>query len=225
MEQNNFFIHGNGLNSLLAPTGMPSIDMPGHDTENWDQSKYSMEELVSFYNKVVPKNVTVWGHSLGGHIAINLAIIRSDIKIICFGMVPLNNLGDIGCLMTPYPELMGFQNPERTEEDIKGFLKYSSLGKKDILLRLLESTKKQDPKFNSILFTSGIAKYNWDEQEKAKKLGERFTLILSENEKLYNFELAKELDINILINNYQGHCPWLIDSTWIQTIKNALQTK
>jgi pimeloyl-ACP methyl ester carboxylesterase len=218
MESINFFIHGNGLNSELAPLGMRSVDMPGHNPSNWNSSNYSMEKLTDFYVDLVPKNSVVWAHSLGGHIAINLASHRPDLKIICFGMVPLNSVSEIGSLMTPYQELSPFQNPNRTEEDVKGFLKYSSLGDDLLLDKLYECSKNQDPNFNSILFSSGIENYEWNEQEKAEKLKDRFLLILSPNEALYNFEMAKELNLNILIDNYHGHCPWLIDTQWVARI-------
>ena len=223
MIRENFFIHGNGINSLLAPSEMKSVDMPGHNVTNWDPAKYSMSELVSFYENIVPMNSIVWGHSLGGHIAINLALRRADIRVICFGMVPLNSLSEIGTLMTPYAELGAFQNPDRSEEDIKGFLKYSSLGNDDLLEKLYMCSKNQDPIFNATLFTSGILDYDWNEQDKAKELADRFLLILSENEKLYNFKMAEFLDINILYNHYHGHCPWLLDSKWIKNISKSLK--
>ena len=225
MKGTNFFIHGNGLNSTFAPKNMLSADLPGHSLDNWDTSKYSMLELVEHFEKVVPKNSTVWGHSLGGHIAINLGLIRKDIKVICFGMVPLNSLSEIGTLMTPYKELANFQNPSRSEEDVKSFLKYSSLDDEKLLEELYQVSKNQDPIFNTTLFSTGISDYDWNEQIKAKKLDQRFVLILSKNEKLYDFELAKKLDLNILINHYHGHCPWILNPDWTEQILNLTKTK
>ncbi|PIP90814.1 MAG: hypothetical protein COW01_12410 [Bdellovibrionales bacterium CG12_big_fil_rev_8_21_14_0_65_38_15] len=74
-----FFIHGNGQSAKCAPDGFDSINMPGHGNQNWNRSLYSMNSISDFYVKTIPENALVFGHSLGGHIAINVALARPDL--------------------------------------------------------------------------------------------------------------------------------------------------
>lgn len=225
LQTENFIILGNGLNSRLCPKGFSCVDMPGHRPDLWDEKFYSMESLIEFYIQKIPYGATLWGHSLGGHIALNIGVARSDLNIINFGMTPINGPEDFGVTMTPVAEFAGFQKVDRTEEDMKGFLNYSSLGDSKILRQLLNCANEQDPNFNTVFFTTGLANYQWNEVEKVKSLGSRFNLILSENEALYNFSKVFELSIPIIEDNYRGHTPWLVDHNWTERIQEKLLLK
>ncbi len=122
MKQVQYFIHGNGQDSTCSPRGFLSDDMPGHGLNSHDSSQYSIEEIVKFYARKIPTNAIVLGHSLGGHIALNVALLRSDITIFLCGMAPIEGLEEIGPVMTPVAEFSGFQNPERTDADIINFI-------------------------------------------------------------------------------------------------------
>lgn len=211
-----FFIHGNGQSKKCAPKECLSIDMPGHGQHNWNSSLYSLNSISEYYINSIPKDALVFGHSLGGHIAINVARARPDISVICFGMIPLQSPTQIGTLMLVPAEFPPFQSPNRTMNDIEKFSRLSSCGDKDIQELLIKSANEQDPIFNSTLFTTGIADYDWREVEKAQEIGSRFKLVLSRNELVYNFEQACELELPIIIDNYIGHSPWLIDPSWIK---------
>lgn len=211
-----FFIHGNGQSAKCAPTGFNSINMPGHGQHNWNSSLYSMNLITDFYTNTIPQNSTVFGHSLGGHIAINVALARPDLSVICFGMVPLQSPEQIGTLMLIPNEFPPFLSPNRTTQDIINFVRLSSSGNMKVEELLVDSVVAQDPKFNKALFTTGISNYDWNEIEKIIRLGNRFKLILSCNEVVYNFEQACELEIPIIIDNYTSHSPWLHDSEWVK---------
>ncbi|PIQ53946.1 MAG: hypothetical protein COW01_12405 [Bdellovibrionales bacterium CG12_big_fil_rev_8_21_14_0_65_38_15] len=136
--------------------------------------------------------------------------------MICFGMVPLQSPELIGSLMLIPKEFPPFQSPNRTFEDIENFAKLSACGDKTIEKLLIDAVHKQDPNFNSTFFTSGISDYDWNEMEKAKLLDHRFKLILTSNEVVYDFDQASRLDIPIIIDDYKGHSPWLLDSNWLR---------
>lgn len=218
MTTQNFIILGNGLNKKLCPAGFYSFDMPGHQLSNWDASMYSMDKIIEYYVNKIPKGSLLWGHSLGGHVAINVALNREDLTVVNFGMTPLETLSDIGQIMTPVPEFAGFQSPDRTEESMKGFLNYSALGDKDKLAKLLECALEQDPTFNSTFFTTGIENYTWKEVSKARELGDRFFLVISRNEKIYNYEAMAQLPLNMIQIDYNGHTPWLHDPSWFHKV-------
>lgn len=220
-----YFIHGNGMGKSCAPEGFLSDSIPGHDNFFWPADCYSMEAFVEYFVQKIPINAIVLAHSLGGHIALNVALVRPDISVVACGMVPLKDLRDIGTLMTPVEEFAAFQNPSRSEDDLRAFAQISALGDESVLGKLVGVASKQDNIFNVQLFTQGIANYDWNEIEKAQKLGSRFLLVLSPNEKVYDFSLASELGINSLVLDYTSHAPWLLDVNWFETIEEQILMK
>ncbi|MBH47232.1 MAG: hypothetical protein CME71_03575 [Halobacteriovorax sp.] len=222
MKRIQYFIHGNGQDSTCAPEGFLSDDMPGHGQSRDDVSKYSIEEIVKFYAKKIPANALVLGHSLGAHIALNVALIRPDIKIYLCGMAPIEGLEEIGPVMTPVAEFTAFQNPQRSDSDIVSFIGAMHSPSERVTSKLFAAAKKQDPAFNVTLFTSGIGNYDWSERTKLESLGERATLILSLNEKCYNAQFLLNSNLNILRNDYLDHTPWLYDKNWFLNLVNSM---
>lgn len=213
-----YFIHGNGQDSSCAPVGYLADDIPGHGHgPKWDA--YSMESLTDYFIDKVPANALVLGHSLGGHIALNLALKRADINVIVCGMAPLESLEQIGIVMFPLPGFDLFQNPKRSLDDIRSFSRYSSLDNNQVLEKLVKATLLQDVNFNMKLFAEGIASYDWNEVSKAKLLGPRFKIIISKNEACYNADKLHELKLNVIEDNYKGHSPWLLDTAWVSRIE------
>lgn len=223
--QEKYFIHGNGQTADCAPRGFTSHTMPGHSKENWDKSRYSIEKLVEYYIDLIPENALVFGHSLGGHIALNVALKRSDIFLVVSGMAPIASLAMMGEVMAPPDCFAKFQNPNRSLEDIREFCQFSSGGDKDAEEQLISMAKQQDPMFNLTLFTDGIANYDWNEVEKAQSLGSRFLLILSESEFAYLPKKVETLDLPMIKTNYRGHTPWLTDNNWIEWLETELLVK
>lgn len=228
MESQNrprYFIHGNGTGKSCAPKGFFADSIPGHDNFFWPAERYSIEEFVDYFTQKIPSNSIVLAHSLGGHIALNVALVRPDISVVSCGMVPLKDLGDMGTLMTPVPEFVAFQNPDRNEDDLKSYAQISALGDQRIMDKLVAVAERQDRIFNVQLFTQGIANYDWNEIEKIQKLGNRFLLVLSPNERVYNFALACKLNVNSLVLDYHGHTPWLLNANWFETIEEQVLAK
>lgn len=223
MVRADYIILGNGLNSKVCPAGFKTDDMRGHTQSTWSQSDYSIESIVEDYIQKIPANACVWGHSLGGHIAINVALKRSDIEVINFGMVPIEGVESFGTIMTPVPEFTDFQKAQRSDDDLRGFLNYSALGNESVMQQLISCAREQDPSFNQTFFTTGLANYAWGEVTKAQSLGERFTLIVSQNEAIYNYELMMRLPLRVLNFNYAGHTPWLLNDAWFETVRKLVR--
>lgn len=214
MEKNLYFIHGNGQNSSCSPRGFACDNLPGHGINNWNTHQYNIQFMIEKYVDCIPRNATVFAHSLGGHIAINAALKRSDITIFCFGMVPLQQPADIGSLMLVNKEFLNFQKPNRSDDEIKDFLAFSKSDNDQHNKLLYDAALEQDPNFNSIFFTIGLNGYDWLEVDKAKSLKNRFNLVLTKHEIFYDYEKAKDLQVPIVFDPYQGHSPWLVDSKW-----------
>lgn len=220
-----YFIHGNGQTAECAPKGFTAHTMPGHERDNWDKSQYSIRKLVEFYSERIPRNAIVLGHSLGGHIGLNVALKRPDIFLVVSGMAPISNPATMGELFSP-PECFGkFQNPARTADDILEFCKFSSGNSEDAQKKLVSMANKQDPNFNLTLFTEGFGDYDWNEVEKAQSIAERFVLILCASEFAYIPDKVAQLDIPMIKTDYQGHTPWLADEGWIDWLENELMAR
>tara|TARA_R110000868_G_scaffold306986_4_gene568448 strand:+ start:7171 stop:7878 length:708 start_codon:yes stop_codon:yes gene_type:complete len=218
MKQIKYFIHGNGQDSTCAPAGFLADDMPGHGHESHNSALYSIDELTKFFASKIPQGALVLGHSLGGHIALNVALIRPDITVFTCGMSPIEGLHEIGPVMTPVAEFTAFQNPQRSDADILSFIGSVHFHDEATFDKLLKAAKRQDPSFNMTLFTSGIERYDWCERTKAADLGDRVCFIISKNEKCYNADFLLEANINIIRNDYQNHTPWLYESDWFDRI-------
>lgn len=216
-----YFLHGNGQSAACRPDGFLCDDLPGHGDSKWNLEEYNLNYMIKKYVESIPINSTVFAHSFSGHIAINVALLRKDITLICFGMVPLQTPEDIGSLMLVNKEFMNFQQPSRSKSDIMNFIDLSSYSDPEIQKLLYNSAVKQDPEFNYHFFTKGLEGYDWSELDKVQSLKNRFKLILSKNEVFYDFEKASKLPIPLMFDNYKGHSPWLYNHQWCLNVLNG----
>lgn len=112
------FIHGNSLSSatfrnqsekLVMP--VITIDLPGHGRSEPPIdpiSTYSLpgytEVINSFLNQLNIQDFILVGHSLGGHIATNVAAHSKDLKgLLLFGTPPLDSVASFGSAFLPNP--------------------------------------------------------------------------------------------------------------------------
>lgn len=203
-----YWIHGNGLSSKSLPAGVLGDDLYGHGDSSWSLSHYSLEKLVKYFTQKVPKDCHIIGHSLGGHIAINVALARPDVTVTALGMVPANTLEEAFAAIKPTAEFQAFASSKRTYQDLVNLVK---LYTQDLTsqARFLDSMVKQDPLFSETLFSKGFENYNWDERNKVKELGEkRFKLVINNLDPLINSDIAQSLTLNKVIRPHFGHCPW-----------------
>lgn len=203
-----YWIHGNGLSSKSLPNGVLGDDLFGHGDSNWNLGHYSLDRLVEYFIQNIPKDSHIIGHSLGGHIAINVAVARPDVMVTVLGMVPANTLEEAFAAIKPTNEFQAFASSKRTYQDLVNLVK---LYTQDLAsqARFLDSMVKQDPMFSETLFSKGFENYDWNEREKIKSLGEaRFKLVINELDPLINSDIAQSLDMPKILKPHFGHCPW-----------------
>lgn len=217
-----YFIHGNGQTAQCAPKGFSADTMPGHNPSAWNKELYSIEKIVEFYAERIPSNALVLGHSLGGHIGLNVAVKRPDISLVLTGMAPVQSLATIGDFMTPPDSFVKFQSPTRTPEEVRDYCRLSSGEDKVVEEFLIAMASQQDPEFNMTLFSEGIQSYDWNELEKARSLGSRLVLVLSYSEFIYVPERLESLGLPMIKTDYSGHTPWLNDAQWIDWLETEL---
>ncbi|MGZ3904351.1 MAG: alpha/beta fold hydrolase [Bacteroidia bacterium] len=112
------FLHGNSLSSdtfkkqaeqLAMPFVM--IDLPGHGQSKPAADPESIYSIPGYANAVAHvidqlqlDNFIIAGHSLGGHIAINVAASVKGLKgLLVFGTPPLDSVASIGNAFLPNP--------------------------------------------------------------------------------------------------------------------------
>ncbi len=127
------FIHGNSLSKESFAKqfeGTPShryiaVDLPGHGSS--DRSKNPEEDytvpgfsttLCSFLSALNLKNVVLVGHSLGGHIAIEMANSLNSLKgLVIFGTPPLAIPPDMASAFLPNPAMAAAFKGELSQEE------------------------------------------------------------------------------------------------------------
>ncbi len=98
------FVHGNShshktfekqlSSDLLKDYRLVSVDLPGHGDSS-KNGNYSLKNFGQLLHKFITnlglKNVIVVGHSLGGHVSINLLKFYNPMGLLIFGTPPLKN--------------------------------------------------------------------------------------------------------------------------------------
>ncbi|MFW5656467.1 MAG: alpha/beta fold hydrolase [Bacteroidota bacterium] len=133
-----FFIHGNSLNSGLfyrqfedAALGNYRIiapDLPGHgrssrstNPEKGYSVKNYIQLLAEFTNKLQLEDIILFGHSLGGHIAINLSneLAGKISGLAIMGTPPLTVPPKMEEAFLPNPALAYAFKPDLSDEELK----------------------------------------------------------------------------------------------------------
>jgi esterase/lipase len=218
-----YWIHGNGLSQAILPSDVLGHDLPGHGHCSWDQSKYTMPYLIDYFCDLVPIGSHIIGHSLGGHIALNVAVKRSDLTVTNIGMIPAQTMQEVMEVFKPTSEFQQFCDPNREYQDLVNLAKLytHNLAHQSLFI---DAMMKQDPMFPSTLFTQGFTDYDWNEVEKVKMLGERFTLVVNDQDPLINEQAALNLPINKVYQSLYGHCPWQPQSLYQYARSNEMPT-
>ncbi len=165
------FLHGNSLSSetfkkQFEKLAMPliAIDLPGHgrsEPAKDPEATYSIPGYTKMVEQVIaelnlPELVLV-GHSLGGHIAIQVARKMKQVKgLLVFGTPPLGSITDLGQAFLPNPLFpLLLQGPVSDTDAQK--LADDMLNQKDEALLLKRNILSTDP-FARSFFAGYIGK-------------------------------------------------------------------
>lgn len=216
------FIHGNSLDAssfkyqledvtLKEHFRMWAPDLPGHG-RGLRAVKYSHTSLLDFLEEFVAdkkiEQLDIVGHSLGGHLAIDL--LERDINF------KINSLTIIGTPPLKLPiDASAFQNHPiiplvfRDELTSEEMLKISlAFGNKDFQT-LIEAS---DPKIRVDLFESLQAGMYPDEVQILNKFDGKLACIIGEHDPLINADYIRALNLSLWKNDLivikgAGHAP------------------
>jgi pimeloyl-ACP methyl ester carboxylesterase len=196
------FIHGNShsLRSfngqiespLLSDFRLIAIDLPGHGESS--KGTYSIRKfsclINAFIKSLALEHIVIVGHSLGGHIALN--ILKTGLKprgLFLFGTPPLKNPFDPSAfLVNAKVETLRKLAPTRQEiVELVEELKYSG----DDKAVAVEDFLKTDPIFRQEILADLINGIHEDEVQLIINSSERIFFLLAMHETLINNNYVK----------------------------------
>lgn len=224
-------IHGNShssksfYNQLEGPLGKDfhiiAIDLPGHgeslpsnDPKNIYNFPGYARVIHNILNQLNISNPVLVGHSLGGHIALELSKMVSNVKgILIFGTPPLGKPPALQQAFIAKPNSSLLSKRRLTEEQIK--LAASTVIKEggQVPQYILDDIQNTDPKARSLMTSSVTGNNFYDEIDIVSSLNIPLAIIHGAHDQAVNINYINKLQIPTLwqgkihIIENSGHSP------------------
>jgi pimeloyl-ACP methyl ester carboxylesterase len=224
-------LHGNSFssksfyNQLEGPIGnnfrLIAIDLPGHGESLPASDPKNIYSLPGYariihhaLNQLEISNPVLVGHSLGGHVVLELSKMVSNVKgILIFGTPPLGKPPALQQAFNVYPGSSFLSKRRINEDQIK--LVASALIKEggEVPQFILDDIQNTDPKARSLMTSSTVANLFYDEIDIVSSLEIPLAVIHGAHDPVVNLNYINELQMPTLwqgkiqtIEN-AGHCP------------------
>lgn len=199
-------IHGNGQTKNIFKNfdidNFTALDLPGHGASK-PIDNYSLKNYASILNQEIKAETIIIGHSLGGHIALEMAQSNQLIKgLILIGAPPINN-NNLSKVFLPNPTIPVIYEENPCEDKLLAFIKEGS-ETRECDQELLEMFKQQDPKARSG-FAASLANGVEDEMEKLEKLNIPYHYFFGSKEKLININFLQDILGESMSTVHAGH--------------------
>ena len=228
------FLHGNSMNSSLFYNQLAdeklnqyrlvAVDLPGHgrsakskDPEN-DYSVLSyIKTLIQFIKKVELNDLVVFGHSLGGHMAIHIGSqLKNDALkgLIIMGTPPLTVPPKIEEAFLPNPSMGLMFKPDLSEEDQNLLADNLIEHENNDYDKIQKSLSTCDPLVRAFIGKSIATELTDDESEIIRKAKFPVAVLHGESDQLVNPEYIQNLQLplwngQILIIKNSTHSAFL----------------
>lgn len=218
-EKSLIFIHGNSLEASLFKhqfqdehLGRYRIiapDLMGHGSSgrsNNPEQDYSVNSyigsIIELINKLSLKNVVLFGHSLGGHIAIHVLEHLKNIKgIVILGTPPLTIPPKLEEAFLPNPAFPLSFKPDLPDEEINSLAElFHNTGHQDFDL-VTNSIKLADPLVRPFIGKSISTQLVTDEVDILKNAGIPVAIFHGLQDKAVNLQYLEKLRIPTLWKN------------------------
>jgi len=211
-------IHGNSLrkeafqpqfdSSLNDHFRLVAVDLPGHgdfERKSESESLYSIEGLVEFVDQFCQKmnfeQLVLFGHSLGGHLAIEAASGIESVKgIIALGTPPLTSMETSHIPFLEHPAFPSLLQGELSDDQVDQLARSFWKDGEDVPVWIAESIKATDPEFRSSFGKNVAAGALKDEVAEMKKLHFPVALAVGEHDTLINRQYIQEVAGEIMWN-------------------------
>ena len=225
-------IHGNSMNSkmfhqqfkspALSNYRLLALDFPGHgqsQRSSTPENDYTVSSfiqiLIEFIKTLGLHEVVLFGHSLGGHIAIHALHQLTNVKgIIVLGTPPLTIPPKLDAAFLPNPSLMLAFKPDLNSIEIHQ-LTHAFIPENHEDFNLIETSITHcDPLVRPFIGKSINTKVNEDEAEILRNAGFPVAAFHGENDSLVNVYYIKKLGLNLWQGKVQiieksGHSAFL----------------
>lgn len=223
------FLHGNSCSSAgwsyilehdFGSKRLIVLDLPGHGESSKagdPELTYSIKGLVdtvsAFIKRLQLKNVLLVGHSLGGHIAIGVALQMQVAGLFIFGTPPLGTVEDI-------PLGYNFSNPasgllfQGELNETEAYSLAQVLGRSDFASPLSKEILKTDVSFRSTFARSIRPELIHDERKILKEMTVPVAIVHGDHDPIVNLNYLQQVVIPTLwkkkiFRMNAGHSPHL----------------
>ncbi|MFW6218920.1 MAG: alpha/beta fold hydrolase [Bacteroidota bacterium] len=233
-------LHGNSMNSSLMDNFIQwkemqqyriiAPDFPGHGLSERSQNPehdYSVINLMEMVNYLTgelnPGKIVIFGHSLGGHIAINLANDISQLKGISIcGTPPLTLPPEIEKAFLPNPSIGLVFKPDLDDEQLQLLANSFTPEGTDINRRVKTSIRDCDPLVRAFIGKSIATELINDETEIIQSLQCPVAVFHGSEEAIVNLKYIESLKIPSL---WQNKIHVIMDTMHFPFIENESEFK
>ncbi len=225
-------IHGNSMNSkmfyqqfdspALSNYRLLALDFPGHgqsQRSNTPEKDYAVsgfiQIIIDFITTLGLQEVVLFGHSLGGHLAIHILNQLKSVKgVVILGTPPLTMPPKLDEAFLPNPSLMHAFKPDLNKQEVHLLTSAFIPENHDGFELVQSSISNCDPLVRLFIGKSIGAEISEDESTILKKGEVPVAILHGANETLVNAEYIKNLDLplwedQIIIVEDSKHCAFL----------------
>ncbi len=225
-------IHGNSMNSkmfhqqfhstALSHYRLLALDFPGHgksQRSSTPENDYAVsgfiQIIIEFIKTLGLQKVVLFGHSLGGHIAIHILQQLNNVKgVIILGTPPLTMPPNLESAFLPNPSLMHAFKPDLNKTEIHQLASAFIPENHDGFKLVQSSITNCDPLVRPFIGKSIRAEITEDESTILKKGKAPVAILHGENETLVNAEYIKNLNLplwedQIITLENSTHCAFI----------------
>jgi pimeloyl-ACP methyl ester carboxylesterase len=199
------FIHGNSQSHKSYKYQMDSdylnnfrlifIDLPGHG-DSPSIAEYSLKtmaaEVVLLIENLKLQNYIIVGHSLGGHVAINMTPLLCDPKaLFLFGSPPLKNPFDSNAFLSN-AKISALNQSESTNLEITNLLTELDYKNEDISIGVRDFNNT-DPLFRTTILNDIFKGIQNNEVELINQFNGNVFFLISEQDKIINNKYIKDV--------------------------------
>lgn len=219
-----YTIHGNAQSSEIFEKvqfeNVEHIDLPGHGKSERLEN-YSIDIYSKYVSDKITEPCVLLGHSLGGHIAINVAHTNPHVKaLVITGTPPLSNETFTDAFL-PVPS---FGILYQEEENLDMLIDFVDKQTEDDSLKklLIEMYSLQDPRSRSSMQES-LAKGVSNEIEILTNISIPFYITFGGREKIANVEYTKKLGLgNVKLFDCAHNVMWELPYEYSMFVKNVI---
>lgn len=201
-----YALHGNGQDKNIykkfISRNFHALDLPGHGQEN-KLEHYSVETYANYLSPKISEDCILIGHSLGGHIALELATRLQNVKGLITIAAPLVQNNNLSEAFLPNEHLAVLYTENPSIDQIQNLCKEHCTDDENTN-KLVEMFQNQDPRARSS-FLESIQKGVKNELEKVNSLNIPYFAIFGKNEKLVNVEYMRSLSLEYFFEIDAGH--------------------